>query len=321
MSTSKVKTNCPLDIKDRAEDYKSLSKEIRRLEHGVRAVCAMYDDHSDDRKSYEEAYRHRDNIYYRLRAAGFHHGQLINQVFKSEDDLMKVYKTDRERLTSVFPQSPYIDDVENKVSFLFDSIVFHVSSIFDYLAHIVCYMSHSRGARSLYWPRLRNIARSKYGPWASSPVAAMVDLIDRELVTHLYDYRSRLLHTKRDAHHFKAVINLHADTMNVIVSCSDDVQKHFKLVKLQYPAAEGFTILFMSSWLIRETMGAIERVLDSLASEILARSTWHENMARPKRPDGFMLAIHDQKTRTARPVSESLWRDFKEMPKSALDPA
>ncbi|MEO1653035.1 MAG: hypothetical protein AAFU64_05790, partial [Bacteroidota bacterium] len=58
-----------LDIENRENDYKDIHSETFRAETGIRAIGLIYHDHSDDQKSYENVFRLKDNIEYRLFSA------------------------------------------------------------------------------------------------------------------------------------------------------------------------------------------------------------------------------------------------------------
>jgi hypothetical protein len=60
-----------IDIDNRQVDYEFILKETFRMELGIRAIAIMYDDHSNDKKSYENILILKDNIKYRLFSASY----------------------------------------------------------------------------------------------------------------------------------------------------------------------------------------------------------------------------------------------------------
>ena len=55
-----------IDIEDRNSDYKEIEKQSWRVEHGIRAICVMYDDHSSDKNSQKEIFILKENVHYRI---------------------------------------------------------------------------------------------------------------------------------------------------------------------------------------------------------------------------------------------------------------
>lgn len=52
-----------LNIEDRQTDFKEIDKLSWRAEHGIRSICVMYDDHSNDKNSKENIFLLKDNVH------------------------------------------------------------------------------------------------------------------------------------------------------------------------------------------------------------------------------------------------------------------
>jgi len=141
-----------------------------------------------------------------------------------------------------------------------------------------------------------------------------ITALDSNFVGRLYDYRSRLLHNKKDQHIFNTSVKLNDFNFDLKILASDTALKHFKAIREEYPD-EQITLTFLSSWLIRRSFVDIEKILDALREEILKTSSFHMNLQKPKTENGFMIISVDPKTNFAKPVSDGLWEQYKQMDK------
>ncbi len=134
--------------------------------------------------------------------------------------------------------------------------------------------------------------------------------LDNKFVGRLYDYRSRLLHNKKDQHIFNGSVKLNDFNFDLKILASETAIKHFKAIREEFPN-EKITLTFLSSWLIKRSFIDIEKILDALREEILKTSTFHLNLRTPKQENGFMIISVDPKTNFAKPVSDGLWEQYK----------
>jgi len=301
-----------LDIENREEDYKEIHSDTFRTELGIRAIGLIYHDHSDDQNSEENVFRLKDNIEYRLFSATHQYLLLLKELGSAELYLQNIYNKNPHFINpNTFPfGNSYFDKVERELSSVFDSIIFHLSSVFDYLSHAICYMYFNNKENTLYWTKLskkvRGDLRGKF------EFCKVLDEVDREFVGRLYDYRSRLLHNKRDNHNFSSNVNLNNLSFNLKISASQEVLKHFKLVlgNKDFDKQE-ITLAYLSSWLIKQSFKEIEKILDAIKIDLENNSKFQQNLMKPKGNNGFMLITMNPETRFAEPMSNGLWMEYK----------
>ncbi len=302
-----------LDITDRNKDFKWVDTEMRKLDKGIRAVSIMYDEHSNDKHSKENIHRLRESINYRLEAAKFQYKLLLQEHFRVEAQFAKATEKDFDAIRNFIKGNPYFHYAEIEMSSIFDSIIFHLSSVFDYLSHITCYICKKKDkANTVYWTKLAKAARGKENELHALPIAAVIDRLDREFVGHLYDYRSRLLHNKRDQHEFdgkQSRDNKHW----VHIHVSQTAITHFKIIKQLYPDTS-FSLTYFSSWLMKHSAKVIGELFEQLVTEIKKDSYWGNNLYRSKEGDNAMIMLSvDPVTNVAKPVSETMWQEFLNM--------
>lgn len=305
-----------IDIEDRRKDYDFIQSQTFRAELGIRAIGFMYHDHSDDIKSYENVLRLKDNIEYRLFAASHQYSVFLRELTAAEEYLQILYtKNPHYAVPGTFPfKNPFLDKIETELSSIFDSIIFHLSSVFDYLSHAICYMYFTQKQNTLYWTKLSKKVRGDFKD--KFFFCDVLDKIDRRFVGHLYDYRSRLLHNKRDQHKMAGVTNFSNSgiEVNVQILCSEASLKHFSLVTQNAEENKKITLAYLSSWLIRQTFIEIENLLDAIREDLKNNSSFHKNFYRAKphgdKP-GFVVALSEPGSMFAKPVSDGLWNQYK----------
>jgi hypothetical protein len=126
----------------------------------------------------------------------------------------------------------------------------------------------------------------------------------------LYDYRSRLIHNFRDQHGFRVEQKLVDGTFKVKILTSKKLIKSFKYIEEQNEFDE-ITLAFIASNFIKKTFFEFEKLLDSLVIEIKSHSNYYQNLKQPKSKNGFMFISVNPDTKLAEPLSEILWKQYK----------
>ena len=302
-----------LDIEKREKDYDKIYSDTFRAENGIRAIGLIYHDHSDDQKSFDNVFRLKSNIEYRLFAATHQYLVFLKELHAAEKYLQNVYKKNPHYVNpNTFPMgNPHFDKVESELSSVFDSIIFHISSVFDYLSHSICYMFFENKEKTLYWTKLskkvRGDLKGKY------QFCETLDFADRKFVGKLYDYRSRLLHNKRDKHRFAGSVQMKDLSFRLKILCSQESLKKFNLVlENKENEKQEITLTYLSSWLIKRTFIEIENILDSIKLDLESKSKFNHNLQNPKGgKSGLMFVTMNPETKFAEPVSNGIWNEYK----------
>jgi hypothetical protein len=301
-----------LNIEDRQADFKEIDRLSWRAEHGIRSICVMYDDHSNDKNSKENIFLLKDNVHYRIFSLKHQYLIFLRELSYAENYLQELHTNDPQKFNAFPLGNPYFEKVDLEISSVFDNIVFQLSSVFDYLSHLICYICKTDKSKTLYWTKLAASAHGKDNEFSNLEIRKVIAELDNKIVGKLYDYRSRLLHNKKDQHIFNTSVKLDDFKFDLKILSSDLALKHFKVIREEYPD-EKITLTFLSSWLIKKSFIDIETILDALRLEILKNSHFHQNLTNPKAKNGFMFLSIDPKTNFAKPVSDGLWEQYKEM--------
>ncbi len=301
-----------INIEDRQADYQDIIKKSWRAEHGIRSICVMYDEHSSDKNSKENIFILKENVHYRVFSLVHQYLIFLRELSYAERYLQDLHQKDP-KLFNAFPMgNPHFEKVELEISSVFDSIVFQLSSVFDYISHLICYICKTDKSKTLYWTKLASSAYGQNNDFTNLDIRKTITELDSSFVGRLYDYRSRLLHIRKDQHIFNTTVKLNDFNFDIKILASDISLNHFKSIREEYPEGQ-ITLTFLSSWLIKRTFLDIEKILDALRQEILKNSNFQNNLRKPKSDNGFMIVSLDPKTNFAKPVSDGLWEQYKQM--------
>ena len=298
-----------LDIEDRERDHFLILKEANRIEKGVRAICIMYHEHSLDKDSKINVTVFQDSIKYRLLSIAHQYLTFYRELINCEKFLLDTQKSGH----IVFNEFPFenstLGTIQMQISSNFDNIIFHVSSVFDYMANLISYTCNTNKDKPYYWSELIKKINKKEIV-LSDDIKQLLLTIHSTFIDGFYNYRSILLHRKKDNHGFMASLDPNNVTFNVKVFASEHALLYFEQIKAQFPK-RNITLAYLSSWLIKESFVNLELLLDTLRLEILRESNFAENLHKHKAP-GYMIVFADQ-NKGVLPVSEMLWSDFKKI--------
>lgn len=264
------------------------------------------------KNSYDNILLLKDNIQYRLFSASHQYLIFLKELRDAEAYLQRLYQKNPHYVNAFPMGNPFFEKVELELSSIFDNIIFQTSSVFDYLSHIICYIIFKNKSNTLYWTKLAKASRGQNNDFSNQYMKSIVDLVDRRFVGKLYDYRSRLLHNKRDKHHFGGKTTLENFKFYLRLIPSELAIKHFKIINEEIKNDEKITLTFLASWLIKRTLMEIESILDILCVEIKKNSNFKKNLYFPKKGDNALLFISvNPDTNHAEPASELIWKDYK----------
>ena len=303
--------NPVIDIIDRKVDFNEVKNQSIRAEHGIRSICVMYDEHSSDKNSKENIFILKENVHYRVFSLVHQYYIFLTQLDFHEENLQQIYQKNPHFVTAFPLGNPYFTDVDLEMSSVFDNVIFQISSVYDYLSHLICYICKTNKSDSLYWTKLAKAASGQNNDFSNLEIRKTISELNKDFVARLYDYRSRLLHNKKDEHVFNGNMKLHDFNFDLKILASDTAIRHFKGIRKIYPN-EKITLSFLTSWIIRKTFIDIERVLDALREEIMSKSNFYNNLKIPKSETGLMFFHLDPLTNIGTPSSDGLWKKYKD---------
>jgi hypothetical protein len=296
-------------------ELQEIHQEIERTELGLRAICIMYDEHSNDPNSRKNIFNQKSNIYYKLSSIRFQFKIFIEQIFKAEIYIKELEEKDPNKLKGFLMGNPYFEKIEVELSSVFDNIVFNSVSIFDYISHIICYVCKNNKQKTEYWSSLIKSAHGRNNEISDSQISVAIKHVEKNLVGKLNDYRSRLIHKKRDRHTFQSEVEIVNGELNhqICLAASKVLlsKKYLGVIRNDFDEDEHISLTIVASWLIKNTMHQIEFLLEGLVFHIKDNSHYIENLNVRKRGKGFMSGMANPITKRIIKMSDVLYFQYK----------
>lgn len=297
-----------IDLADRAQAFKKTDDRLECLREGFYGLAMDYGFHIENTwGGQHKIFELRDNVVYRFFSSLFHCQLLLKQHYVIEQRLSDIYKKNPERITnSVYPKNPNFEYAEKEISAIFDSIVFHLSSIYDYMSILLNFICSKDKDQTPKWTQISKSARDPKNALNTNDISKIIDKLDREFVIKLYDYRSEIIHRKRDTNEYAFGLKIDTGQFTVRFICSDKSRKAFKLFgekELDY------TVSYFSMWLINKTADSIAEILLGLKKEVENNSEFPQHTFK----DGSkpFIVYADPETNTAKSPSVPSWEKFK----------
>lgn len=294
-----------VDIEDINKEFKILNDNLSLLGDCFLAVAMDYTHYVDNSWGQKEVFKLRDSVAYRFFSAKLHVELLIKQHFEIEYRFKQYLKTEPNAFAEYFSKNPYYDHAEKEISSIFDSFLYHLVSVFDYLGTLTNYVCGPKEdkQKTLKWTNLARSARDSENYFGKKPIADVIKEFDNVFVNKLYSYRSYLIHEK-------AELSMYSFTYHFSNNSEQKVTANFiateRLTK-QFPELKSLSkdnylsIKYVSFWILNRAIEIITDMLFALKNEM------EQN---PKVPFGF-FAYFDEKSKMGLPASTPYWEKVK----------
>jgi len=229
------------------EALKNVDASFNKLQGKFISLGTEYANKISGSLGNEVFYLFRDNIMRRLSAALFHYDILAKLNISGFPALYDLRKSP--------PDGFYVSLHQ---SYVFDSIIFHLVSGFDYFASFVKYLSygHKDDKREIWSKLIKKIhAKSKLN---GSVLGNELKAIDNEFVQKLADYRARLIHNESDFPRFSQTTKLSVGETIITVTPPKAFHKKFNHF---LPAIDDCSINEVSLWLLESTLDGLYKLL------------------------------------------------------------
>jgi hypothetical protein len=293
-----------MDNKKQIKDIDGISNELNQMNNQfdsigkkMMAVAMDYKTYIDANVKDNDIYDLRDSMLYRLNAAKFHLEILSGITSNTDLELTTYYRNSpdsQQRLTIHF------ENRVNQISYLSDSLIFHLVSGFDYMSNLVEYICGDSKKKKLMWTQLAKSVRDKNNRYNTLTIANTIDQLDREFIGKLYDHRSYIIHTTKDKRAASFKIHMMEAKCETHIFASQKFNNQFKELKSQ---SENFnlTIEYVLFWLINKSVVSFTEILYGLKH-------YMENNKKNKIP--FMILKGPNNV--ILPISGPYWKDEKE---------
>jgi len=258
-----------LSVTDSDERLRSITQTAGRIQDGLVFLGLEYANKVTGKfiSQQSEQYFHlRDSIFYRLESLIFHLNLLLSIQRNHIGQLNKKPYDSEERHKLLYSGSA--QQVQ-----LFDSIVFHSISLFDYLGNLVDYIAGGKYQMRLKWTGVIKSVNDKNNPLSKSPIAPVVLDLNRKLVDRLYEHRSDLIHYSTDMGGAQATLNIMKGESDFVVFSPRRITQRFPELK-QLAMDNRIALNYVAFWVCESTVNAAHDLLSPLLQHIdIHRST------------------------------------------------
>ncbi|HUX52970.1 MAG TPA: hypothetical protein VMV56_01005 [Williamwhitmania sp.] len=191
-------------------------------------------------------------ISYRIESILFHYNLLYN----INPDIVEQI----EDYNNPFTQ----EEISIRQNCLFDSIVFHTASLFDYFSCFIWHIIENKEtANKCLWTSLSKSARNHQN-LTNSKLGELIDLYDREWICKLFDYRAELIHYKDDW----ANEIFDSEKQLIVVLSPISILKYFKFHKKVELQNKVLTINQISLWLVETSFDICIKITEGIKEYI-----------------------------------------------------
>lgn len=266
MADTKIK-----DLQNPLEAFNELTNQFRRLEDRFLAIAMDYKYYIDSNITDNEIYNLRDSVLYRLRSARFHFQLLLEHHFKIEKRLENLHEEEgpKEFFNEGFKLHSIRIQSTNEIYSLFDSIMYHLCSIFDYLFRLINYSHRGTILDKPKWNRFQDKRHQKDFIYCSEEITRKLEGFDREFVYPLIGHRSHLIHTENDIGDFTLNYNLSGKDFHVMFFATELFLDNFPQIKENVGEDTRITIKHAAIWLIERTIKTTTEILFELRDDMI----------------------------------------------------
>ena len=287
-----------LDIENPKEELEKLNKRFEIINNRFLAIAMDYKHYIDSTINDNEVYKLRDNVIYRLQSSSFHFQLLLNHHHIVENRLKELYKQCPEKiLKNSFELMAIQEQSTKEIYSLFDSLIYHLCSIYDYLFRLINFSHGKTIVKNPKWNLFKSEKNYKSYEFCSKEIIPKLDELDKIFVYPLIKHRSHLIHTENDIGDFKLTFNLGGDNFNAKYKATKLFIENFPLILNKTNEAE-FTIKYASIWLIDQTIITTTDILFELREDMIRNKKISHGM--------FVLLGSDN---TVEAMSSPFWGD------------
>lgn len=205
----------------------------------------------------------RDSIFYRFEGVLFHLDLMLKEHNHIKLDISQNFpKAGMNHHESILKS-------KERIHFLFDDIVFNIISFFDYTANLIAFLYIGKHSIKKNWNKIARAMMDDNNSLSKTKLSKVIALNHKTWITQLYDYRSDIIHKRRDTAGGSTKIDidiknkkLHVD---FIVEAPKTLVKKVKIIKIELQP--GFNIIDVSIWLIGKAINTAFELLKIIMIE------------------------------------------------------
>lgn len=253
-----------LDIGNPNDVIEELKQKFLRLHNRFLAVAMDYKYYINPNISDMEIYRLRNNIIFRLQSARFHFQLLLEHHHYVEHNIKELHKSQNPILNGGPELQMYQMQATEEIYSLFDSLVYHLCSNFDYLFRLVNFIHGKTELSQPKWNLFRTDKNLKNNVYCSKELIEVLTILDDKFVYPLIKHRSFLIHNEYAIGGHQIVLN----DLKTRFLVTETLKSHFPELTIEF-GEEEMSITFAAKWLIDKTFETITEVLFEVRDDIV----------------------------------------------------
>lgn len=296
-------------IDDPKNSLRQIHELIEIIYQGFMALAMDYGYHINNvfgqlRDGKQNIFELRDNINYRINSANLHFNLLLGKKNHIEDKFAMMLKTNPKVFSGFVMGNPHFESASDEIMALYDSIIFHLSSSFDYLAMLTQFIFGKNPESKTQWITLVKHCHNRQGEFAGRKFTQNIITADLDFVSKFNDYRAELIHRKKSTSFANVSWHLHSGKVTTKFQCSDKIKSNLKKVidrNLEY------CVSYASFEMIKQTLLKIAHVLHGMHDEF--RENYHPH-APVMNNGGFQIISMNPQNNFAESPSLAYWEIF-----------
>lgn len=271
-----------VDIENPQQTFEEIDKMYQLLTQGFMAFALDYSHYIESVFLQKGGEKHRifelrDSVMYRFKSAKFHLLLLLRQRNLISRRFEEMLKENPRVFSGFIMGNPHFEFAQDEIMAIYDSIIFHLSSSFDYLSILINYNFGKQKENPLKWIQLAKSCRDEKNEYFSKSFAKKVDEVDRKFISKFNEYRTELIHRKNSESYASVIWKLPTGEVNARFICSPKLRKTFKNT---IDEKRKNTIAYLSSELILESILVTGEILLAIKDEFRKNYTIAENIKK-----------------------------------------
>jgi hypothetical protein len=296
-------------IKNPQETFNQIDKLIKVVFNGFMATAMDYGYHINNtvgksQNGQQTIFEFRDNIHYRLESAKLHFYLLLSRKIQTEGNFSQMLKDNPKIFDGFIMGNPYFERASDEIMGIFDSVIFHISSSFDYIAMLMQFVFGNNPQSKLQWITLSKHCYNKSSEFSGKGFTEYIKDVNRDFVSKYNDYRAELIHRKKSTSFAEVTWEINSGKVNTHYKCSDKIKSHLKKV---LDREKDYCITYVTNKVLIEAILNIAKVLEGINKEF--RENYHPNSPNMK-TGGFQIVSIDGTTNMAISPALNYWEEF-----------
>lgn len=293
------------------ESFEKIQKLISVVYEGFMALAMDYGYHINNvfgqsKEGKHDIYELRDNIDYRIRSANLHFYLLLVRKLEIEHRFEEMLKENPTIFSGFIMGNPHFEMASDEIMALYDSIVFHLSSCFDYLAMLTQFVFGKNPESKLQWITLVKHCHNNQSEFANRKFIQNIKTVDADFVSKFNDYRAELIHRKKSTSFANVSWQLNSGKVITKFQCSEKIKINLKKI---IDKDLNYCVSYASSEMIKQTLLKIAYVLNGMYDEF--RENYIQN-APVLNNGGFQMVSMNPETKSAESPALGYWAKFME---------